>query len=625
MAIPTFNVGGLLSGLDTNSIVSQLMQLERQPVFQLQRRQSDYETKNRTWDSINTKLTAVQDKLDALKLPSDWQTFASATSSNTDALTVTSSGSATFGDASFTVDRLATTHQMASSGTFTSTSDTVGAGDFTITVGGEDHTISTTATTTVSQLINEVKNLDAGVSASLLFTGSGTAKLVLRADESGGDAAFTTSTDISSLGSFSIVEQGVDAQLTVGSGVGALTVERASNVIDDFLDGATITLKATTTQPVDISVSRDTEAASEAIKQLVDSLNAAISTLATATKAGGEDSTGGPLAMDATARNLGLRLRSVLSSVVSDLDSDYRTASSVGVSLTREGSYTLDTAKLTEALENDFDAVAALFQRTTAVSDSRVSVTRVGDAAADGTHAVQITQAATTASVTGSSLPLTLGGESFTITSGSDVASITISALASIDDAVTAITDALDAAGISTISVQRVGDSIALTESRYGNAGEFTVSGNTLGLAGTHTGLDVEGTIGGLAATGSGRSLTGSGDLSSVILDITATAAQVSAAGGSLGLGTITINSGAAVVVDDYLETLTETGGVVDRARDRWDAQIELLKDRIEQFEDRLESREVALRRQYSALESTLARLNSASASLFAALPQQGF
>ena len=210
MAIPTFNVGGLLSGLDTNGIVSQLMQLERQPMFQLQRRQSDYETKNRTWDQIATKLNAVQDKLDALKVPSDWQTFASATSSNSDAVTVTSSGSATFGDASFTVDRLATTHQMASNGTFTAASDTVGAGDLTITVDGQDHTITTTATTTVSQLINEVKNLDAGVSASLLFTGSDTAKLVLRADESGGDASFATSTDISSLGSFGIVEQGVE-------------------------------------------------------------------------------------------------------------------------------------------------------------------------------------------------------------------------------------------------------------------------------------------------------------------------------------------------------------------------------------------------------------------------------
>ena len=195
------------------------------------------------------------------------------------------------------------------------------------------------------------------------------------------------------------------------------------------------------------------------------------------------------------------------------------------------------------------------------------------------------------------------------------MASVTIAPLASIDDAVTAITDALSAADITTISVQRVGDAIELTESRYGSGGEFIVSANTLGLAGTHTGLDVEGTIGGLAAIGTAHAP----------IEPHCAVAQVSAAGGTLDIGTITINSGAALVVDDYLETLTETGGVVDRARDRWDAQIELLKDRIEQFEDRLESREVALRRQYSALESTLARLNSASASLFAALPQQGF
>ncbi len=622
MAIPTFNVGGLLSGLDTNGIVSQLMQLERQPVFQLQRRQSDYETKNRTWDQIATKLNAVQDKLDALKLPSDWQKFASASSSNTDAVTVSTSGSAAIGAASFTVDRLATTHQMASSGAFTSASDTVGAGDFTITVDGQDHTITTTASTTASQLINEIKNLDAGVSASLLFTGTGTAKLVLRADESGGDAAFSATTDVGSLGSFGIVEQGVDAQLTVGSGAGALVVERSSNVIDDFIDGATITLKATTSQAVDISVARDAEAASKAVKELVDSLNAAISTVATATKAGGEDATGGPLALDSTARNLGLKLRSVLSSVVSDLDSDYRTASSVGISLTREGSYTLDSAKLTEALGKDFEAVAALFQRTTSVTDSRVSVTRVGDSTADGTHSVQITQAATAAAVTGASLPASLTAQSFTITSGADVATVNIPLLASIDDAVSAISDALESAGITTLTAMRVGDAIELSESRYGATGEFTVSANTLGLAGSFTGLDVAGTIGGLAATGSGRALTGFGNLSSVILDISATPAQVSAAGGTLDLGTVTFNSGAAVVVDDYVELLTETGGVVDRARDRWDAQIELLKDRIEQFEDRLESREVALRRQYSALESTLARLNSASASLFAALPQ---
>jgi flagellar hook-associated protein 2 len=622
MAIPTFNVGGLLSGLDTNSIVSQLMQLERQPVFQLQRRQSDYETKNRTWDQIATKLNAVQDKLDALKSAGDWQKFTAVTSSNEDAVTVTTSGSTSVGSASFTVDRLATTHQSATVGTYTSMTDLVGAGDLTITLDGTDHTITTTAATTVSDVVNQIKSLDIGVSASLLFTGTDTAKLVLKADESGAEASFTTSTDIASFGSFSIVEQGVDAQLTVGSGAGALTIERSTNVIDDFIDGATITLKATTASTVDISVTRDPDAAAEAVKELVDSINGALSTITTATKAGNEDSPGGPLSTDATARNLAVNLRASLSSAVSAIEGPYRTASSVGISLTREGTYTLDETKLKQALADDFDAVVDLFERAAAVTDSRVGVSAVGGAIADGSYDVQITQAASIAEVVGPDFNDSSQDDTFTIEQDGVIASVFVPKKSTITEVIDAINQALTDAGISSLSASQVGNTIRLGDTRYGSAHSFTVSANDYGLDGTFQGSDVAGTIGGLAATGSGRSLTGSDTLSSMVLTIGATPADVTGAGGTLSLGSVSISAGIAATFDDYLETLTETGGVVDRARDRWDAQIDLLKDRIEQFEDRLESREVALRRQYSALESTLARLNSASASLFAALPQ---
>jgi flagellar hook-associated protein 2 len=622
MAIPTFNVGGLLSGLDTNGIVSQLMQLERQPVVQLQRRQSDYETKNRTWDQIATKINAVQDKLDALKSADDWQKFTAVSSSNEDAVTVTTSGAASVGSASFTIDRLATTHQAASAGTFASMTDLVGAGDLTITVDGTDHTITTTAATTVSDAINQIKSLDIGVSASLLFTGTDTAKLVLRADESGADASFTTATDIASFGGFSIVEQGVDAQLTVGSGPGALTVERSTNAIDDFIEGATITLRATTASAVDISVTRDPDAAAAAVKELVDSVNGALSTITTATKAGNEDSPGGPLSTDATARNLAVNLRASLSSAISAIEGPYRTASSVGISLTREGTYTLDETKLKDALADDFAAVADLFERAASVTDGRVSVAAAGSAVLDGAYAVEITQAASIAEVIGPDYDDSNQPDTFTIEQDGVIASVTIPKKSDIDEAIDFINQGLADAGITTLAATQIGNTIRLGDTRYGAAYSFTVSANDYGLEGTFQGSDVAGTIGGLAATGSGRSLTGSDALSSMVLTIGATPADVAAAGGTLSLGSVSISAGIAATFDDYLETLTETGGVVDRARDRWDAQIELLKDRIEQFEDRLESREVALRRQYSALESTLARLNSASATLFAALPQ---
>jgi flagellar hook-associated protein 2 len=600
------------------------MQLERQPMFQLQRRQTDYETKNKTWDQIATKLNGVQDKLDALKMAQDWQRFTSVSSSNEAAVAVTTAGSASVGSASFTVDRLATTHQSASAGTFAAMTDLVGAGDLTITVDGTDHTITTDAATTVSDVIGQIKSLDIGVSASLLFTGTSEAKLVLKAGVSGAAASFATSTDIASFGGFSVVEQGVDAQLTVGSGPGALTIERSTNIIDDFVDGATITLKATTASPVDIAVSRDPDAAATAVKELVDSINGALSTIATATKAGSEDAAGGPLSNDSTARNLAINLRASLSSAVSATEGTYRTASSIGISLTREGTYTLDETKLKEALAEDFDAVGDLFERSSNVTDGRIGIASVGSSVTDGSYDVQITRAASIAEVAGPDFTDSNKDNTFTIEQDGVVATVSIPKWSTITETIDAINAALTGAGISTVSASQVGNTIRLGDTRYGSAYSFTVSANDYGLEGTFQGSDVAGTIGGLAATGSGRSLTGSGSLSSMVLSIGATPAEVSAAGGTLALGSISVSAGIAGTLDNYLDTLTETGGVVDRARDRWDAQIELLKDRIEQFEDRLESREVALRRQYSALESTLARLNSASAGLFAALPQQG-
>ncbi|MDH3251119.1 MAG: flagellar filament capping protein FliD, partial [Acidimicrobiia bacterium] len=543
MAIPTFNVGGLLSGLDTNGIVSQLMQLERQPMFQLQRRQSDYETKNKTWDQIATKLNGVQDKLDTLKTAADWQKFTAVTSSNEDAVTVTTSGSASVGSATFTVNRLATTHQSASTGTFASITDLVGAGDLTITVDGTDHTITTNAATTVSDVINQIKSLDVGVSASLLFTGTTEAKLVLKADESGADASFTTATDITSFGSFGVVEQGVDAQLTVGSGPGALTVERSTNIIDDFIEGATITLKATTASTVDVSMSRDPEAAAKAVKELVDSINGALSTIATATKPGTEDTAGGPLSTDATARNLAINLRASLSSAVSAIEGDYRTASSVGISLTREGTYTLDEAKLKEALADDFDAVVDLFERAASVTDSRIGVAAVGSGVADGTYAVEITQAASIAEVIGPDFNDSNQDDTFTIEQDGVIATVSVPKKSTITEVIDAMNQALTDAGISTVSASQVGNTIRLGDTRYGSAHSFTVSANDYGLDGTFQGTDVAGTIGGLAATGSGRSLTGTDGLSSMVLSIGATPAEVAAAGGTLSLGDVSVSA----------------------------------------------------------------------------------
>ncbi len=620
MTLPLFNIGGLVSGLDTNSIVTQLIQIERIPINQLEARKADYQKRQQAWDDIATRISALREQERKLDTASEWKAFSTATSSNPDAVAVSVTGTPATGATSFTVDQLAASHQVAASGTFTAATDLVGAGTFTLTAGGTNYDITTTATTTIGELASQIDALDVGVSASLLQVDTGQYRLVLTADDTGSASVFTATGDQASLGTFDVVQQGVDAQLTIGSGAGAITVNRSSNTIDDLIDGVELTLATTTASPVTVSVDRDVDAATEAVRGLVDELNSTLSLLDDLTAYDVDTDTGGPLTGDSSARDLELSLRSTFTRVVPGLSGDYTFASSIGISLTQTGSFTFDETKFRAALEADFDGVTALLGRVTSSTDPRVSVTTVDSSSLDGTHAVQITQAGTVAGVTGTTYTAPTADETFDITSGTSTATVTILAGSDLATATQAINDALTAAGITTVTASASGGAIQLDETRYGSAFGFTVAANSFGLAGTFTGTDVAGTIGGIAATGSGRALRGTGTLDGLTLTVTATQADVTAAGGTLDLGTVSITSGLATRLDEYLDTVDGTDGVIDRARDRWTSQIDLIDDRIDELEDRIARREETLRRQFTAMESALSRLTATSQQLAAGL-----
>jgi flagellar capping protein FliD len=125
-----------MSGLDTNAIIAGLIDLKRIPIQQLESRRAGYEAKDSAWQAINTCLSAVRPALNAIDTAADFNELVTATSSNEAAVVATPSGSANPGSLAFTVDRLATTHRMGSTASFAGASAAVGAGDFTITVGG---------------------------------------------------------------------------------------------------------------------------------------------------------------------------------------------------------------------------------------------------------------------------------------------------------------------------------------------------------------------------------------------------------------------------------------------------------------------------------------------------------
>ncbi len=617
MAVPLFNIGDLASGLDTSAMITAILDVERIPIEQLEARKSGHQVEDNAWQAINTRYSAIRTALDDLDSASDLNKFAVASSSNESAVSVSVTGAPATGTTSFTVDSIALNHQLSSNTNFTGSDALVGAGDFIITKGGVDHTVTATADTTLGQLAAEVNSLGIGVSASVISVDGTDHKLILSSDETGDVNTFTTSGTVTSLGTVDILQQGVDAQITLGSGASALTLSRSSNTITDLIPGVSIELTGTTTSAVSISTQRDIDGTVDAISNLMSEINSTLDTIAAATRYSPEANSGGPLVGNSTARSLAIDLRSAISSVTKS-DATYPIASSVGVSLNRDGTFDVDESKLREALEADYEAVVDLLVEGGSSSDSRATFVAASEATVEGSYGVVITQAAARAQATSSVFASPGSDSTFQITVGSEIVDVSVTAGQTITEVVQAINSALEDAGVSAVSASEVNvsgsDYIELNHVGYGSGAQFEVVGDPFGLAGTYTGVDVAGTIGGEAATGSGRSLTASaGDPEGLILTISATAAQVSGAGGSLSLGDLNFNRGVFGTLDKTIGYAEGSGGRISRAQDLAASQIDLINDRIEVLEDRLDRRELLLIKQYAALETAMSSLQAQS------------
>lgn len=127
-----FRVDGLVSGLDTTTIIDQLMSIERAPIRRLQRQKATFDAKVNAWDDIQAKLDGVADAIEALRTGAGLSAVAATVSDDSVAATPTGSGAP--GIYEFDVVQTASAHQLMSSG-FAESSSLVGAGRITLHAG----------------------------------------------------------------------------------------------------------------------------------------------------------------------------------------------------------------------------------------------------------------------------------------------------------------------------------------------------------------------------------------------------------------------------------------------------------------------------------------------------------
>jgi flagellar hook-associated protein 2 len=334
-----------------------------------------------------------------------------------------------------------------------------------------------------------------------------------------------------------------------------------------------------------------------------------------------ETGTDGRLPYSSSARSVLGAMKGILLSEQVGLGAStaYTRASSVGLSLQKDGTLKLDATVFRNALESDPLAVEALFMSAGTAGNANVQY--VGSAAVTPSSVSNliVTRAATRSSVLGTPFATYAAGgtpASITVTSEGSGVSATI-ALAN-GDTPAILVAKLNAAFTEqrvTVSASVEGGALRLTSTDYGSLGGFTVAytdpgaedpATQLGIAAqSHdTGLDAEGTLDGEAMTGSGQLLT---SLQGLVLRYTGTddsaTSEVRYARGLAG--------GLAVSADSVLNVDGGSAALqVQSARTR----IASLEKREIDILSRLERRRATLVADFTRMETLLSQFQAQSA-----------
>ncbi len=253
-------VNGLGSSLDIESIIEELMSVEKQPKTRLETRQGEVKARESALTTIKTKLEAVESATFALKQPSLWEEVQTVSSSST-AITAEMNGAAGAGGYQVEVSQLARAAQKTYA--FTESAEPQ-----SLTIGGQ--TIELGANATLANLVSAINsNRETGVSAVAVG-----GKLILSSRTTGAESTI----EASGPGleeEAAKAKAGLNALFTVDGTAG----ESASNTLSEAIPGLTLTIGAVTTGPATVNVTAPTPnktAVATAVKAFVSAYNSAV-------------------------------------------------------------------------------------------------------------------------------------------------------------------------------------------------------------------------------------------------------------------------------------------------------------------------------------------------------------
>ena len=642
-----FSIDGLVSGINTTSIIDSMVKLQTNQVNRIKEQKQAVVNRQSAFKGVEARLLSLRASLSRLNRVSSSVFDARTSSVSDESIVAAAAGSgAQVGSVALKVNSLATAEIRGSTG-FTTASDPITQGVLSIRVGSREEAAVTidASNATASGLVSAINSQAKDVTATLVKDqSSGQFRVLVSSKYTGTSNTISITNNLAASGggatrpefTGAIVQAAGNASISIGSGAGAITSEYETNQIDDLVEGVTLNLlKADASKAVTVSVGADNEGVVDTVGNFVKEFNGIIQYISEQSAFIVQSQSAGPLLGNRSVSEIQSQLRSVVLQSVPGLSNTINRLSRVGVGVTEAGTLTFDESKLRSALSGEVPGVTArdvqrLFglsgESNTAGVEFLLGSSRTQ--ASTSPYQVDISQAAEQATILGSALGGSIniadgqntfafkldGRESgnLTLTAGTYTQSQLASHLESVINSSSTL-------GNRKVTVSVDDGKLRIFSQSYGaNSKLEQLSGSALtalGFSGseTDTGVDVVGKfiVDGKIETakGTGRLLIGdSGNAKTADLQvrISLTSAQVVAGAEA----SVSVTRGVTSELEQYLaRVLDPTKGQIKNGNESFQSQIDAFDASIKKVNETAEAKRASLVQQFANLERLLSDL----------------
>jgi flagellar hook-associated protein 2 len=363
-------VDGLVSGLSTSSLISQLMTVEAAPQTRLKSKVTTAQTVAASYQSVNAQVAGLKTAADTLGQLSTWRGISTTSTSPSVTATALTGTNGSAGTTTFDVKALA--KSQISTVKVDKSADITSADSFTVTVGPvgidadgkpTEKTVTVNLTKKTAQGVADALNAAGiGVKAAVITTGGAQNILQFSGTKTGVDNGFQIGGELGL--TLNNVATASNAELEIGGGeaAGGYNVTSDTNTFAKLMPGVSLTVSKLETG-VTVTSQQDVNGIAAKFQAMVDSANAMLTQISNQTAYNPTTKAGSPLTGDFAVRTMSQTVLSKISQglvydnpaydktkPISDTNLEkikFGSLSQLGIELDRSGQLTFDAGKFT--------------------------------------------------------------------------------------------------------------------------------------------------------------------------------------------------------------------------------------------------------------------------------------